>query len=72
VASRADEYRRRAQQCLEMAGTFKEREARYPTLHGGGLAAVGGEATNRASIPAATADSAQERQSVGRVGGAGV
>ena len=55
-----------------MAGTFKEREARYPTLHGGGLAAVGGEATNRASIPAATADSAQERQSRprrGRVGG---
>ena len=28
MASRADEYRRRAQQCLEMAGTFREREAR--------------------------------------------
>jgi len=25
---RADEYRRRAQQCLEMAGTFRERKAR--------------------------------------------
>jgi hypothetical protein len=28
VASRADEYRRRAQQCLEMAGTFRDRAAR--------------------------------------------
>jgi hypothetical protein len=28
VASKADEYRRRAQQCLEMAGTFKDRDAR--------------------------------------------
>jgi len=26
--SRADEYRRRAQRCLEMAGTFRDREAR--------------------------------------------
>src|SRR5262245_34036383 len=33
VASRADEYRRRAQQCLEMAGTFKEREARATLSH---------------------------------------
>jgi len=32
VASRADEYRRRAQQCLEMAGTFREREARATLL----------------------------------------
>ena len=28
VASRADEYRRRAQQCLEMAQTFGDRHAR--------------------------------------------
>jgi len=28
VASRADEYRRRAQQCLEMAAAFRDREAR--------------------------------------------
>ena len=28
VASRADEYRRRAQQCLEMAQTFRDRDAR--------------------------------------------
>src|SRR5262249_13344401 len=67
VASRADEYRRRAQQCLEMASTFREREARYPIPHGGGVAAVGGEATNPASIPAATANSAEERQRVSRV-----
>ena len=28
MASRADEYRRRAQQCLEMAAAFRDREAR--------------------------------------------
>jgi hypothetical protein len=28
VASRAEEYRRRAQQCLEMARTFADRDAR--------------------------------------------
>lgn len=28
VASRADEYRRLAQQCLEMAGTFRDRKVR--------------------------------------------
>jgi len=33
VASRADKYRRRAQQCLEMAGTFREREARATLSH---------------------------------------
>jgi hypothetical protein len=33
VAIRADEYRRRAQQCLEMAGTFREREARVALSH---------------------------------------
>ena len=27
MGSRADEYRRRAQQCLEMAGAFRELEA---------------------------------------------
>jgi len=27
VTSRADEYRRRAQQCLEMAGAFRDLEA---------------------------------------------
>jgi hypothetical protein len=32
VASRADEYRRRAQQCLEMAGTFRDRESRATLL----------------------------------------
>src|SRR5262249_30486518 len=42
------------------------RSACYPNPHGGGVAAVGGEATNPASIPAATADSAQERQRVSR------
>jgi len=31
--SRADEYRRRAQRCLEMAGTFREREARVALSH---------------------------------------
>ena len=33
MASRADKYRRRAQQCLEMAGTFREREARATLSH---------------------------------------
>ena len=31
--SRADEYRRRAQQCLEMAGTFRDRDARATLSH---------------------------------------
>src|SRR5262249_4248170 len=72
VASRADEYRRRAQQCLEMAGTFKEREARATLSHMAEVWLRLAEATNPARIPAATADSAQERQSRprrGRVGG---
>jgi len=33
VASRADEYRRRAQRCLEMAGTFRDPEARVTLSH---------------------------------------
>src|SRR5215471_5773218 len=33
AVSRADEYRRRAQQCLEMAGTFRDREARIVLSH---------------------------------------
>ena len=33
VASRADEYRRRAEQCLDMAGTFKDRESRVTLAH---------------------------------------
>ena len=33
VASRADEYRRRAQQCLEMAGTFRDLEAWTALAH---------------------------------------
>jgi hypothetical protein len=33
VASRADEYRRRAQQCLEMAGAFRDRESRLTLAH---------------------------------------
>ena len=33
VASRADEYRGRAQQCLEMAGTFRDRESRDTLAH---------------------------------------
>jgi hypothetical protein len=33
VASRADEYRRQAQQCLKMAGTFRDREARATLTH---------------------------------------
>ena len=33
MARRADEYRRRAQQCLEMAGTFRDREARIVLSH---------------------------------------
>jgi len=33
VASRADEYRRRAHQCLEMAGAFRDREARSALSH---------------------------------------
>jgi hypothetical protein len=42
VASVADEYRRRAQQCLKIAGTFRDREARLSLSHmGAGLAAAG-------------------------------
>src|SRR5262245_29524967 len=33
VASRADEYQRRAQQCLEMAAAFRDREARIALSH---------------------------------------
>jgi hypothetical protein len=33
VASRADEYRRRAQQCLEMARAFRDREAQVILSH---------------------------------------
>ena len=33
MASRADEYRRRAQQCLEMAGTFRDGKARIALSH---------------------------------------
>jgi hypothetical protein len=33
VASKADEYRRRAQQWLEMAGTFRDHEARATLSH---------------------------------------
>jgi len=33
VVSRADEYRRRAQQCLEMARTFGDRDARVALSH---------------------------------------
>jgi len=31
--SRADEYRHRAQQCLKMAGTFRDRDARIVLSH---------------------------------------
>jgi hypothetical protein len=33
VPNRADEYRRRAQQCLEMARTFGDRDARAILSH---------------------------------------
>jgi hypothetical protein len=33
AVSRADEYRRRAQQCLEMARTFGDRDARVALSH---------------------------------------
>jgi hypothetical protein len=33
VASRADEYRRRAQQCLEMAAAFRDRDSRAALRH---------------------------------------
>ena|SRR6516162_10947415 len=33
AVNRADEYRRRAQQCLEMARTFGDREARVTLAH---------------------------------------
>jgi hypothetical protein len=33
VASRADEYRQRARQCLEMAGTFRDRKSRVALSH---------------------------------------
>ena len=33
MASRADEYRKRAQQCLEMAGTFRDHKARVALSH---------------------------------------
>ena len=35
VVSRADEYRLRAKQCLDMAGAFREREARVALAHSG-------------------------------------
>ena len=31
--SRADEYRQRARQCLEMAGTFRDRKAQAALSH---------------------------------------
>jgi hypothetical protein len=74
VASKADEYRRRARQCLEMAGTFREREARVSLSYMAEVwlrlaDAVGREATNAATISAATADSAKgRRQRVGPLG----
>jgi len=43
VASRAEEYRRRAQRCLEMARAFGDRDARVTLAHmAQGVAAVGG------------------------------
>jgi hypothetical protein len=33
VVGRADEYRRRAQQCLEMAAAFRDRDARVALSH---------------------------------------
>ena len=33
MASRADEYRRRAQQCLDMAGTFRNHDSRVTLAH---------------------------------------
>jgi hypothetical protein len=33
VASRVDEYRRRAQQCLDMAGTFRDGDSRVALAH---------------------------------------
>ena len=33
AVSRADEYRRRAQQCLQMARTFRDRDARVTLSH---------------------------------------
>jgi hypothetical protein len=33
MASRADKYRRRAQQCLEMAGTFQDRKSQAALSH---------------------------------------
>lgn len=33
VSSKVDEYRHRAQQCLTMAGTFRDRDARAALSH---------------------------------------
>jgi hypothetical protein len=33
VTSRAEQYRRRAQQCLEIAGAFRDRDARATLSH---------------------------------------
>src|SRR5262249_26700900 len=72
--SRADEYRRRAQQCLESCTTvprdgahvWRPRCAGYPSPHGAGLAAVGRYDRTRAEKathrPTATASSAQKRR----------
>src|SRR6516162_2323492 len=72
--SRGEQGRRVSASCTTVPGdgahVWRPRGAGYPSPHGGGLAAVGGEKcaqTNPASIPTTTADSAQgRRQRVGR------
>jgi hypothetical protein len=41
VVGRADEYRRRAQQCLEMAAAFRDRDARVAQRRSGGVDDIG-------------------------------
>ena len=60
MASRADEYRQRAQQCLEMAGTFRDHKARVALSH---MAQVWLALADRhQDTPATTAASAPETQ----------
>jgi len=58
--SRADEYRRRAQQCLEMAGTFRDRETRIVLSH---MAEVWLRLAER-NVPKQTQPALQQQQQI--------
>ena len=60
AVSRADEYRRRAQQCLEMAGTFRDRETRIVLSH---MAEVWLRLAER-NVPKQTQPALQQQQQI--------